>query len=105
VWRLLTYITAIDGWGVFVTPLWQGLITFARVVVLAVVSTVVWVPIGVKIGSSPRASDQVRHGDSGRADRLVLATARGRVDLLACYALSPYTPGGSFREDHDTGSA
>ncbi len=55
-WRLLAYVTAVDGWGVFVTPLWQGAITFARVVVLVAVSTVIWVPIGVKIGSSPKAS-------------------------------------------------
>lgn len=55
-WRLLAYVTADDGWGVFVTPLWQGLITFVRVIVLVAVSTLVWVPIGVKIGSSPKAS-------------------------------------------------
>ena len=55
-WRLLAYVTAVDGWGVFVPPLWQGAITFARVVVLVAVSTVIWVPIGVKIGSSPKAS-------------------------------------------------
>jgi len=56
VWRLFSYITTEDGLGVFVTPLWQGLITFARVVVLVVVSTLIWVPLGVKIGSSPKAS-------------------------------------------------
>ena len=55
-WRLLSYVTAEDGWGVFVTPLWQGAATFARVIVLVAVSTVIWVPIGVKIGSSPKAS-------------------------------------------------
>ena len=40
----------------FVEPLWQGLITLVRVVILVVISTIVWVPIGVKIGSSPKAS-------------------------------------------------
>ena len=30
-WRLLAFVTAVDGWGVFVTPLWQGLVTFGRV--------------------------------------------------------------------------
>ncbi len=53
-WKMLSYITAEDGWAVFWTPLWQGLITFSRVVVLVIVATLVWVPIGVKIGSSPR---------------------------------------------------
>jgi NitT/TauT family transport system permease protein len=33
-----------------------GLATFARVVVLLMVSTLIWVPIGVKIGMSPRLS-------------------------------------------------
>ncbi len=54
IWKMLSYITAEDGWAVFWTPLWQGLVTFSRVVVLVVVATLVWVPIGVKIGSSPR---------------------------------------------------
>jgi NitT/TauT family transport system permease protein len=34
----------------------DGLITFGRVVVLVVGATLVWVPIGVLIGSKPRAS-------------------------------------------------
>lgn len=55
-WRLVAYIIAADGWGVFWPPLWQGSITLVRVVVVLVVATVVWVPVGVKIGSSPGAS-------------------------------------------------
>jgi NitT/TauT family transport system permease protein len=55
-WRLLAYITAADGWAVFNQPLWQGLITFARVAVVVVVSTLIWVPIGVKIGTNPTAT-------------------------------------------------
>ena len=53
-WRLWDYITADDGVAVFWTPLWQGMVTFLRVVVLVVVSTLVWVPIGVRIGLKPR---------------------------------------------------
>jgi NitT/TauT family transport system permease protein len=34
----------------------MGLATFARVVVLIVLATLIWVPIGVKIGMSPRLS-------------------------------------------------
>jgi len=41
-WRLLAYVTAEQGWGVFVIPLWQGLITFARVIVPIIFSTVIW---------------------------------------------------------------
>lgn len=55
-WRLFGYIVEIEGWAVFWPPLWQGAITFARVVVLMIVATVVWVPIGVAIGSDPRTS-------------------------------------------------
>lgn len=55
-WRFFGFVVADDGWGVFWTPLWQGAVTLVRVVVLMAVATVVWVPIGVKIGSSPRAS-------------------------------------------------
>ena len=55
-WQLLAYVTEDQGWEIFVTPLWQGLVTFTRVIVLVVVATLVWVPIGVKIGSSPKAS-------------------------------------------------
>ncbi|HWJ98399.1 MAG TPA: ABC transporter permease subunit, partial [Acidimicrobiales bacterium] len=54
--ELLRYVTAVDGWGVFVPPLWQGLLTLARVVAVVALSTVVWVPIGVAIGLHPRAS-------------------------------------------------
>ncbi len=54
--KLFSYITADEGWGIFTTPLWEGLITFARVVVLVTVATIIWVPIGVKIGSNPKWS-------------------------------------------------
>jgi NitT/TauT family transport system permease protein len=55
-WRLLAYVTAEDGWGVFWTPLWQGAVTLARVVAVVAVATLVWVPVGARIGSSPKAS-------------------------------------------------
>ncbi|MEV7008430.1 ABC transporter permease subunit [Streptosporangium sp. NPDC051022] len=42
------------GLSVFVEPILLGLATLARVVVLVVLATLVWVPIGVKIGLSPR---------------------------------------------------
>ncbi|MFF2073828.1 ABC transporter permease [Kitasatospora sp. NPDC058162] len=48
------YLTDTTGLGVFGEPLLLGLATLARVVVLVAVATVVWVPIGVKIGFSPR---------------------------------------------------
>jgi len=53
---MFAYVTREDGWAVFWTPLWQGLITFTRVIFLVAVATLVWVPIGVKIGTNPRAA-------------------------------------------------
>ncbi|WP_213455549.1 ABC transporter permease [Rhizomonospora bruguierae] len=43
-----------EGLAVFAEPLLLGLVTLARVVVLMVAATLVWVPVGVRIGSSPR---------------------------------------------------
>ncbi|MEU2432525.1 ABC transporter permease subunit [Streptomyces sp. NPDC007861] len=51
---LAGYLNARTGLGVFGEPLLLGLVTLARVVVLVAVATVVWVPIGVKIGFSPK---------------------------------------------------
>ncbi|MFF4791979.1 ABC transporter permease [Streptomyces sp. NPDC001276] len=48
------YLYDRTGLGVFGEPLLLGLATLARVAVLVVVATAVWVPIGVKIGFSPR---------------------------------------------------
>jgi NitT/TauT family transport system permease protein len=54
-YRMVAYLGA-DGAGEFATALGLGAITFARVIVLVVVSTLVWVPVGVWIGFNPRAA-------------------------------------------------
>ncbi|MBN9374011.1 MAG: ABC transporter permease subunit [Cellulomonas sp.] len=52
---LLRFLTGTgQGLAVFVEPLLLGLATLARVVVVIVAATLVWVPIGVWIGTSPR---------------------------------------------------
>ncbi|WP_428935151.1 ABC transporter permease [Streptomyces sp. ACT015] len=48
------YLYDRTGLGVFGEPLLYGLATLARVVVLVVLTTVLWVPVGVWIGFSPR---------------------------------------------------
>ncbi|MBV8983558.1 MAG: ABC transporter permease subunit, partial [Acidimicrobiia bacterium] len=53
-WRGLAYIGNTIGFGEFPHALGLGAITFGRVVVLLVFATLVWVPIGVVIGMSPR---------------------------------------------------
>jgi NitT/TauT family transport system permease protein len=54
VWRAGVYFDHTVGFGAFPYCLGLGALTMARVVVLVVVATVVWVPIGVKIGMSPK---------------------------------------------------
>ncbi|MFC7305719.1 ABC transporter permease [Streptomyces monticola] len=54
VYDLLRYLADEKGLGVFGEPLLLGLVTLVRVLVLVAVATVVWVPIGVKIGFSPK---------------------------------------------------
>ncbi|GAA0366664.1 ABC transporter permease [Streptomyces blastmyceticus] len=51
---LVGYLRARTGLGVLGEPLLLGLATLARVVVVVVGATVVWVPIGVRIGFSPK---------------------------------------------------
>jgi NitT/TauT family transport system permease protein len=54
-YRMLVYIGQ-EGYGEIGTAFGYGAITFARVAVLLVVATVVWVPVGVWIGSDPRVA-------------------------------------------------
>jgi NitT/TauT family transport system permease protein len=50
----LRYIGGEVGLDEFAHAFGLGAITFARVIVVVVVSTLIWVPVGVKIGMSPR---------------------------------------------------
>jgi NitT/TauT family transport system permease protein len=50
------YLNAHLGFSRFPSIVAQGFATFGRVVVLIIVATIVWVPVGVKIGMSPRLS-------------------------------------------------
>ena len=54
--RMLGYISTTTGLDQFVVAAGLGLITFGRVLVLLVVGTAVWVPIGVWIGLSPKVT-------------------------------------------------
>jgi NitT/TauT family transport system permease protein len=54
VWRALDYVDSTVGLGEFGHALWLGSVTFGRVVVLLVVATLVWVPVGVWIGMNPK---------------------------------------------------
>jgi NitT/TauT family transport system permease protein len=54
IWRGVVYIDHAAGFGQFPRCLGLGFLTFLRVTVLVVAATIVWVPIGVKIGMSPK---------------------------------------------------
>lgn len=53
-WRLYLFITAVEGPVIFWTPIWQGAVTLLRVVVLVIGATVIWIPVGVRIGMNPK---------------------------------------------------
>jgi NitT/TauT family transport system permease protein len=53
-WQALAYVQREIGLDQFVHAFWLGAITFGRVIIVVVVSTIIWVPVGVKIGLSPR---------------------------------------------------
>jgi NitT/TauT family transport system permease protein len=55
-WRMLVYVEHGTGLGEFGHAFALGLVTFARVVVLVIVATLVWVPIGVWIGMNPKVT-------------------------------------------------
>jgi NitT/TauT family transport system permease protein len=56
VFEALSYIHRSVGWGQFGTAFGDGALTFARVLVVLIVSTLIWVPVGVWIGMNPRVS-------------------------------------------------
>ncbi|MBB4925140.1 ABC transporter permease [Kitasatospora kifunensis] len=55
-WRAFDYVHTTVGLGEFGHALALGAATFARVVVLLIVATAVWVPIGVWIGMNPKVT-------------------------------------------------
>ncbi|MEU6709416.1 ABC transporter permease [Streptomyces wuyuanensis] len=57
---LARYLYERTGLGVFGEPLLLGLVTLGRVIVLLVGATLIWVPIGVWIGFSPRLTKIVQ---------------------------------------------
>jgi NitT/TauT family transport system permease protein len=54
--RMVGFIADTAGFGEVGHALLLGLVTFARVLVLVAIATLVWVPVGVWIGLNPRVS-------------------------------------------------
>jgi len=55
-WEALGYVRATTGLGEFGYAFALGAATFARVILLTVVATLVWVPVGVWIGMNPKVT-------------------------------------------------
>jgi len=55
-WKALEYVHVHVGLGAFGPAFVDGAATFVRVVILLIVASVIWVPIGVWIGMNPRVS-------------------------------------------------
>jgi NitT/TauT family transport system permease protein len=55
-WKALDYVHAHTGFGAFGPAFVDGAATFGRVVALLIISSVIWVPVGVWIGMDPRVS-------------------------------------------------
>jgi len=55
-WKALEYVNAHGGLGQFGGAFVDGFYTFVRVVILLIIASIIWVPIGVWIGMNPRVS-------------------------------------------------
>jgi len=60
IYELLSFIRAEVGWAEVAHVFGLGLITLVRVVVLIALASLIWVPIGVRIGLNPRLSNRVQ---------------------------------------------
>jgi NitT/TauT family transport system permease protein len=55
-WKALDFVHARTGFGAFGPAFVDGAATFGRVVALLIISSAIWVPVGVWIGMNPRVS-------------------------------------------------
>ena len=60
VWTIIRYVSQTLNWHDAVTATGLGLITLARVLVLIVVASLIWVPIGVWVGMRPAWSQRIQ---------------------------------------------
>jgi len=60
VWLLFRFIFTVVSWHEALHVVFLGLITALRVFVMIVISSIIWVPLGVMIGLSPRATQIVQ---------------------------------------------
>jgi NitT/TauT family transport system permease protein len=59
-WRVISFFSHDIGLADVATTMLLGLATLARVVVLIAIASVIWVPIGVWVGTRPRAAELIQ---------------------------------------------
>jgi NitT/TauT family transport system permease protein len=59
-WSVFSYVHATLGWPDLVEAVTGGFITFLRVVVLIVIASLIWVPVGVYVGLRPALAERVQ---------------------------------------------
>jgi NitT/TauT family transport system permease protein len=60
VWSVVDYVRGALGWPDLFEAVTDGFITFIRIVVLTLIASVIWVPIGVYIGLRPSLAERVQ---------------------------------------------
>jgi NitT/TauT family transport system permease protein len=59
-WQIIDFVSAELGWSDLLEVLTLGFYTLIRVVILIVVATIVWVPIGVIVGLRPKLAERIQ---------------------------------------------
>lgn len=59
-WRVESFVTQSLSWSEVANALVLGLATLARVIILIALASVVWVPIGVMVGTRPRLAQWIQ---------------------------------------------
>ncbi len=60
VWQVVEYASASLAWSDVGEAAWLGVLTMIRVIVLIVIASVVWVPIGVWVGLRPKWAEKIQ---------------------------------------------
>jgi len=59
-WSVFSYVHATLGWPDLIEAVTGGFLTFLRVVILIVIASLIWVPIGVYVGLRPALAERVQ---------------------------------------------
>jgi NitT/TauT family transport system permease protein len=59
-WRIYAFAHGAYGWGDLAWTVWLGFLTMTRVVVLILIASVIWTPVGIYVGLRPRLTQIVQ---------------------------------------------